>query len=165
MTCEIIAYSEDYELDNGFYIAVKKSGKELSRKPLSNWNLTKSSSCSLIVRTEKSNFGSLENPIIPELYQIDLVYTVNANANELFLKKEVQEQENGALITKIFLRDVNSGSCQPLPVPNQIYKDEFDISIKKSKGTLISIKDSVKLLKSGDCLGIFDDSLTKKFLF
>ena len=166
MTSEIIAYSEDCTTDDGFYVSVKNSNnKEIERKTLSAWNLVKELKSCLIVRRELPNFGNLEQPSTPELFKVDVSYNVNPSAKSLFLKKETQINDNEAVISKIFVKDVNNSSCQELPIPNNIYHDEFDITISKSKGELITIKDSVKLLKSGNCLGIFDDSLTKKFLF
>jgi hypothetical protein len=163
---ESIAFSEEYKEDSGFYVSVKNlNNKEVNRKPLSSWNLSKELSTSLIIRTSKPNYGNLENPETPEMYLVKIKYSVNPSAKELFLKKETQIFDNEAVLTKVFLRNVNNGSTQPLPIPNALYKDEFDLTITKSKGELISIKDSVKLLKSGDCLGIFDDSMQKSMLF
>jgi hypothetical protein len=163
---EIIAYSETYEKDNGFYVSVKNlNNREIAQKPLSSQGLTKELKTCLLVRTSKPNYGNLEIAEVAELYKIDIVYSVNPSAKSLFLKRETQQTENEAVISRIFLKDVNNGSCQPLPIPSQLYRDEFDLKITKSKGELISIKDSVKLLKSGDCLGVFSDDLTKKFLF
>jgi hypothetical protein len=164
---EIIAYSEEYEKDNGFYIAVKNlNNKEVSRKELSVWGFKKSLSVCLLIRTSKPNYGNLEMPESPEMYKVDITYSVNPTAKSLYLKQETQQSDsNDSVVTKIFLKDVNSGSCQSLPVPSQLYKDEFPITITKSKGQLISISDSVKLLKSGLCLGVFNDDLTRKFLF
>ena len=164
--CEQIAFSEDYEKDNGFYISVKNlSGREIDRKELAIWGLTKSLSCCLIIRTEKSNFGNLEQPTVPELYKVNLDYSVNKSAKSLYLKKETQtNSQNDSKVLRIFLKDVNNGVTQQLPILNDLYKDEFDISITKSKGELITLKDTVKLLKDGDCLGLFDSSLTKMML-
>jgi hypothetical protein len=161
---EQINYDSEHQEDNGFFIEVK-NGKVKTRKPLSSWGLVKELKCSLLVRTEKSNFGNLEQPTIPELYQINLTYTINPSAKNLYIKKEMQHFDNEAIMMKIFLRDVNSGITQPCPLPNQLNNGEYEVTIMKSKGEIISVKDSVKLLKSGECLGIFDSSLTKAFLF
>lgn len=162
---EQISYDEDYKADSGFYIACKTTNnKEISRKPLSAWNLTKSLTCNLLVRTQKSNFGNLENPSISEMYKIDVTYTVNKSAKSLFLKQETQQTDSGSIITKIFLRDVNNGTTQPAPTPNSLYHEEHDLTIKRSKGKLISLKESVALLKSGECLGVFSDDLSKKMI-
>jgi hypothetical protein len=163
---ESIAFDSEYSEDCGFYIAVKNlNNREVQRKPLSAWLLTKELTTSIIVRIEKSNFGNLEQPTVSELYKVDLTYSVNPSAKSLFLKKEVQQSPNNeSIICRLFLKDVNNGYTQSLPLPNENYHDEHDITISKSVGKLISIKDSVKLLKSSECLGIFDSSLTKKFL-
>lgn len=162
---EQIAYNPEHEADNGFYVSVKNlNNKEIGKKPLADWGLVRNLNCCLIVRRELPNFGNLESPSTPELFKVEITYNVNSNAKSLYLKKEIEQKDNDAQIIKLFVKDVNNGSCQQLPLPNAMYHDEFDISIKKSKGELITLKESVILLKSGNCLGIFDDSMTKKFI-
>ncbi len=157
----------DYdETTNQFYIAVKKlDGKETDRKELSSWGFTKTAKACLIVKRLLPSLGTLETETIAELYRVDLLYTVAANSRDYYLKTEQFELENGSKICKIYIKNLNNSTCQQVPTPNKLYQNEFeDLTISKTKGKLIDTKEAVAILKSGECLGIYSEDLTKKFV-
>lgn len=161
---EQIAYDGE---TNEFYISVKNlNNKEVERKTLESWNLVKEAKACLIVKRLLPSLGTLETETVSELYSVDLSYTVNPKAKHIYLKSEKFEQENGAVILKIFMRDVDRGQTQEVPVPSKLFnQDDFpEIEIKKTKGKLITTKEAVELLKSGTCLGIYSDDLTRRLI-
>lgn len=152
----------DSEKDE-FYIAVKNlDGKETARKDLNAWGLTKSASGFVIVKRELPSLGTLETETIPELYRVDLTYTIDPKNKELFLKTETVELENHAKILKIFLKNVNNSQTQQVPIINNSGFE--DLQITKSKGKLIDTKQAVELLKTGQCMGLYNSDLTRRFL-
>ena len=164
MSSEQIGYDGETQ---EFYISCKNlNNKEVARKPLDAWNLVKEAKCTLIVKRLLPSLGVLEQETVSELYQVNLTYKVDDKAKAIYLKCEKFEQENGAYILKIFMRDVDRGQTQEVPIPNKLLnQDNFpEISITKSKGKLISAKIAVELLKSGTCLGIYSDDLTKRLI-
>ena len=150
-----------------FYIAVKNlNNKEVARKSLDAWGLCKEAKGTLIVKRLLPSLGTLETETVSELYQVNLTYKVDPKAKHIYLKCETFPQENDAVILKIFMRDIDRGQTQEVPVPNKLWnQDDFpEISIHKSKGKLITAKIAVELLKSGSCLGIYSDDLTKRLI-
>jgi hypothetical protein len=112
------------------------------------------------------SLGTLETETVTEFYLVNLTYTVTDRAKTTYLKVEKFKQENGVVLAKVFMRDIDTNRTQICPMPNKLTEmDDFpEISIRKSRGKLITLKEAVELLKSGTTMGLFSDDLTKRLI-
>jgi hypothetical protein len=161
MSLEKIDYDDS---KNEFYISVRNVGnQEISRKELSSWGLCKEASGTVIIKRLLPSLGTLETETVNELYSVELKYTVDAKSKTLYLIANKEKQDNGSIVKRIFMKDVDSGRCQSVPFPSSLYVEEIpELSITKSIGKLISKKEAVAIMKSGEFLGIFQNDMSKK---
>jgi hypothetical protein len=165
-TAQRLAY--DHETGE-FFIEEKPTGMlhpTVTRKPLSEWGLVKELTAKVCVKRILPPIGDLEANEHVEFYEVSLTYTVEPKKKSIYLKAETQLQENKTNLLRVFMRDLDLNRTQPLPMPNRLtdLTDFPELSVKKSRGKLISTKEAVALLKSGECMGIFDETLTKRLI-
>jgi len=152
-----------------FYIAETPTGvlhPTITRKPLSEWGLVKELTAKVCVKRILPPIGDLEANEHVEFFEVTLTYSVEEKKKNIYLKAEVQKQENDTNLLRVFMRDLDNGRTQPIPIPNRLTElsDFPELSVKKSRGKLITTKEAVALLKSGECMGIFDETLTKRLI-
>jgi hypothetical protein len=158
----------DYDDVKGeFYISVRNIGnQETARKELSSWGLCKQESGLVIIKRALPSLGTLETETINELYSVELRYEVDAKSKTLYLIATKEKQDNGSVVKRIFMRDVNTDRTQSVPFPCNLYDADTvpELSISKSKGKLITKQEAVQIMKSGEFLGIFQNDMTKKIV-
>ena len=165
-TAQRLAY--DHETGE-FFIEEKPTGMlhpTITRKPLTEWGLVKSLTAKVCVKRILPPIGDLEANEHVEFFEVTLTYMVEEKKKTIYLKAEVQKQENETNLLRVFMRDLDNGRTQPLPIPNRLTElsDFPELTVKKSRGKLITTKEAVVLLKSGECLGVFDETLTKRLI-
>jgi hypothetical protein len=156
-------------LARALYIEEKPSGvlhPTITRKPLSEWGLTKELKAKVCVKRILPPIGDLESSEHIEFFEVTLTYNIEPKKKHLYLKAETQLQYNDMNLLRVFMRDVDTGRTQPIPIPNRLtdLTDFPELTVKKSKGKLITTKQAVALLKSGECIGIYDETLTKRII-
>lgn len=149
-----------------FYIAVRTTDGTEERKNLDAWGLVKAIDVSVIVKKNVSTIGKLEQDVTPEFYNVPISYRIEPKAKTIYLKIEKQKQEDGSVIARVFRKDVDAGYAQVCPLPNALYNGEFekDLIIKRGKGKLISSKVAAQILKSGTCLGLYNQEMTNRLI-
>jgi hypothetical protein len=64
----------------------------------------------------------------------------------------------------VHVKDLNTGSSQECPIPNENYEPQIMpfLSIKKGKAKLLKHSELNELLKSGSVVGIFNEDMSLK---
>lgn len=163
---ETIKY--DFE-EKQYYISCRGLGSDTEeKKPLSAWGFCKSVDVCVIVKKNVSTIGKLEQDVRPEFYVVPIKYAIEPRAKgakDIYLKLEKAKTEEGLLLARVSRKDVNMGYSQLAPMPNALYDGAFqELTIKKGKGKLITTKQAATILKSGTCLGLYDQTLTQRLI-
>lgn len=156
-------YHEKIVYDNvkdEFFIERSWAGKEETQQfPLSAWNLTKEATGKILVFRDMESVD-FEQPRKRLWYSVDISYKIEGkNSKAFYLKseiiKDISDKKKKTL--KIFIRNVNEGITMQVPIPNEIYNDDYNfLTVEKSKA--VRLKNQVEIneiLASGQCLGIF----------
>jgi hypothetical protein len=112
------------------------------------------------------SLGVLETETINELFSMKINYKIADKAKGIYLKTNSFTEDNEAVVKRIYIKDCDTGRTQQVPLPSKLFvpNDWEQIEIRRGKGKLITNKEAVAILKSGECLGIYNDDLTRKFI-
>lgn len=147
-------YIQKYGLDN----------VEIERLPLSAWGFVREISVNVIVIREIQNIGTFQQPTRLIYYVLPIKYTIDSRFKEFYLKTETKKDEFDRVFVRVYLRDIDVGSCVECPIPNQLYQKEAypALLVEKGRERRIKKEELETLLKNGNVLGIFDSSLQNK---
>ncbi len=173
-----MSYSEKIrfdELNDEVYIERSTGyGKDeiFEKLPLSQWGLIKKLEVFAHV-TKKVPLNDYEKSIKVLHYQIPITFEIIENVElgkYVYLKLErkafdieIRDNNRSEWVT-VMLRDVNFGTTQPCPLPNQYFKNaEFPyLKITVWKATdLLTKKELLNLYRSKKCIGYFDEKIEK----
>ncbi len=154
-----------------YYVEAKGCGKTIGteKKPLSTWGLYKKFELFVHVyqKLEQPSFEH-QNRIVN--YKLPLTFEINDNllGKYIYLKLEKQSFDDedlrslkGDWVTLV-LRDLESSVCQPVPMPNENFRQEdFSyLKISVGKATEMTTKQEIlELWHSKRCLGYYDSKL------
>jgi phage terminase large subunit GpA-like protein len=164
MTTEIIKFDPK----DGFYVAVIDiEGKELSRKELSAWGLTKQVETFAIAKRVIPSLNP-ESATREAYYKIPLKFAIQPNAKEYYLVTTNVFRDDWQKIIGVYLRNVDTGETQSISdcdlSVSQFWQVQDICQVSIGKKTRISKEQAVELLKSYQSIGLRSEDLTRKFV-
>jgi hypothetical protein len=155
-----------------FYVERQGTGNSRlkERYPLSHWNLVKE--VTVFVHVERTiNTESLEFPEKILHYKVPLTYKVidEALGKTIYLKIEKQafdttENDLRKDWIKVYMRDVDAGQTQEVPLPNLLFSQEAFpfLKIQRGESKQLAKKEVIELYQSGLCIGKFDSRMENR---
>lgn len=165
MSDEII----DYDSEHGFHIKKSKSPRDPNPEILTmeSQGFMKEMTVHVCVCREMET-TSFERPTRTIFYDLPLTYKVEGkDSREFYLKKETTRDPDdrfNKVFARVFIKDADTGSCQSAPMPNALFEQSSFpfLTVTRGKAKKITKTEIGELLKNGECLGIYDTSLTNR---
>jgi hypothetical protein len=115
----------------------------------------------------------LENPRKVVMYRVNLTYKIDSKSSSkhIYLKREIVANPDSKFkLCRVYFRNFGDlgngvGACAECPLPNALYSEPYPfLEMQKSKGKIVSAKEVLEILKDGQCIGIFSEDLTKRYI-